>query len=34
MAKTDLTKGLLSRYERLEGQRQNWDKRNEKWGQH
>ena len=25
MAKTDLTKGLLSRYEKLEGQRQNWE---------
>jgi hypothetical protein len=25
MARTDLTKGLLSRYERLEGQRQNWE---------
>ena len=25
MAKTDLTKNLLSRYERLEGQRQNWE---------
>jgi hypothetical protein len=25
MARTDLTKGLLSRYEKLEGQRQNWE---------
>ena len=25
MARTDLTKNLLSRYERLEGQRQNWE---------
>jgi hypothetical protein len=25
MARTDLSKGLLSRYERLEGQRQNWE---------
>ena len=25
MAKTDLSKGILSRYERLEGQRQNWE---------
>ena len=25
MARTDLTKSLLSRYERLEGQRQNWE---------
>ena len=25
MAQTDLTKNLLSRYERLEGQRQNWE---------
>ncbi len=25
MAKTDLTKGLLSRFHRLEGQRQNWE---------
>ena len=25
MARTDLAKGLLSRYERLEGQRQNWE---------
>jgi hypothetical protein len=25
MARTDLSKGILSRYERLEGQRQNWE---------
>ena len=25
MARTDLSKGLLSRYEKLEGQRQNWE---------
>ena len=25
MARTDLTKSLLSRYEKLEGQRQNWE---------
>ena len=25
MARTDLTKNLLSRYESLEGQRQNWE---------
>ena len=25
MARTDLSKSLLSRYERLEGQRQNWE---------
>ena len=25
MAKTDLTKELLSRFDRLEGQRQNWE---------
>ena len=25
MAKTDLTKGLLSRFDRLKGQRENWE---------
>ena len=25
MAKTDLTKGLLSRFDRLQGQRENWE---------
>jgi len=25
MARTDLSKSLLSRYEKLEGQRQNWE---------
>ena len=25
MARTDLSKNLLSRYEKLEGQRQNWE---------
>ena len=25
MAKTDLTKSLISRFEKLEGQRQNWE---------
>ena len=25
MARTDLTKGLLSRFDRLQGQRENWE---------